>query len=417
MIKYLNGILYSALKKYIANYSGLPKACWQGVFFTLLESFAMGSCFFLSVYLVNMIHVPVTTAGIMISFYGVGTIAGGLISGKLCDRISSRIISLINLFLQVICFLLLANVHSIWFISIILLILGMAIFGFLTSNDIWALNQCKNRSDLCLKTINISRVALNLGLGLSGIMIGIIAEKTFLYIFYLSSFVISLMGIYLLLTTSDLTANTITQEKINYHLTSTKQMDKQILILILACLFFVGLIIAQLSTTYPLYIQLAFPEMGLKSASILFSLNTFLIVLFQAPLVNYIKKYNQLIIVGVGAFLMGFGMLILNFSFLFIISILSCVIWTIGEMLFMSMTRLICYEKGAVKKKGQSLGLYQMVYASSKIAGPVLGSFIYRYFGGSMVWYLSAVIGGACMISCYLFKRITSANFSSSIAS
>ena len=419
MIKRLHVILYTIFKKYIENYSELPKACWQGIFFTLLESFAMGSCFFLSVYFVNILHIPVTMAGIMISFYGIGTVVGGLISGKLCDRITPKTISLINLLLQVLSFLLLANLHSISLLTITLLILGISIFGFLTSNDVWVLNQCKNQSDLRLKTINISRAALNLGFGISGMMIGVIAGKVFQDIFYLSSFVIFLAALYLLLQTkeSNSTENNIKQEKINSQFALIKKMDKKILILILSCLFFVGLIIAQLSTTYPIYVQHAFPQMGIKSASILFSLNTILIVFFQAPLVNYVKKYNQIILVGVGAFLMGFGMLMLCFSFIFIISILSCIIWTIGEMLFMSMTRLICYEKGITKKKGQSLGLYQTIYASSKIVGPVLGGFIYHYFSGNMIWYLSAVIGWICLVSCYFFKINTKANFSYPIAS
>ena len=55
--------------------------------------------------------------------------------------------------------------------------------------------------------------------------------------------------------------------------------------------------------------------------------------------------------IGYGAFLMGFGMFMLNFSFVFYLAIIACVIYTMGEMSFFSVAQLVCYQEGGAQKK------------------------------------------------------------------
>jgi predicted MFS family arabinose efflux permease len=81
-------------------------------------------------------------------------------------------------------------------------------------------------------------------------------------------------------------------------------------------------------------------------------------------------------------------MLMLSFTSFFVLAIVSCFITTIGEILFFSVSQLICYEKGTIRKKGHSLGMYRMVFAASRAIGPATGSLVYQRLGGDMLWYL-----------------------------
>lgn len=163
--------------------------------------------------------------------------------------------------------------------------------------------------------------------------------------------------------------------------------------------------IAQLGTTYPIYIQNAFKSLGIQAVSILFILDTILIVIFQAPLVNLFSKSNKIFYAGLGGLFMGFGILILNFSSSFYIAIISCIIWTTGEMLFIPLSQLICYEKGLTQTQGSRIGAYQAIYALGTICGPVIGSQIYYYYGAEMLWYGFGIIGLTCFLSCNYFKK------------
>ncbi|WP_367606745.1 MFS transporter [Legionella sp. W05-934-2] len=397
----MTDFLLSYAKKYTKNYEGLPSACWQGIILIGINAFTIGICFFLSLYFVNAKQFTPSTSGLLLSCYGIGTVAGGIIAGKFSDTISPRIISIISLLMQSNAFFLLIFLQSALALMPNLILLGFAAYGFKTSNNTWMLNQCNNDSNLRYKTISISHVASNCGLGLSGILIACLVTYGFKSIFYLSSFVLICAAFYLLTQLQGVKTSSSIKE--NYQFKKVSR-NKQI-VTVLTCVFLIGLIIAQLGSTYPLYIQASFPILGVQGVSILFLLDTFLIVLFQAPLTNLLSEQNKFLVTGTGALLMGFGMLVLCYASNFSLAIISCIIWTTGEMLFVSTAQLLCYESSQADKKGQSLGLFQSVFALSNIIGPVLGSSIYQYWGGYLLWYISGGIGILCFMLCWNMTR------------
>ncbi len=393
-------------KKYTSYYSGLSIQCWHSIFLTFIESLATGICFFLSLYFIDYLHISIANAGLLISSYGMGTIFGGIFGGKLTDTFSAKLVSVISLFIQAASFLLLATLENISLLIINLFLIGLCTYGFITSNNVWILKHCGNRSDMKLKSINISRAASNLGMGLSGFIIGILDENGFRSIFYFSAIALIFSGIYFqfFIKKEDIEFSLEKTASTDEVMLSTSQNNNKIFLIILVCLFLVGLIIAQLSVTYPVYIKEIFPEMGMHAVSSLFILDTLLIVIFQAPLVGSLKRFNKIFLVGLGAIFMGLGMFILNFSFIFILAIMSCFIWTTGEMLFVAMTQLVCYEKNKEEKKGFAMGIFQAVSASSRVIGPSIGGVIYYHFGGDILWSISLVIGIICFFICYSFK-------------
>ncbi len=393
-------------KKYLANYSELSKQCWQSICLTFIESLATGICFFLSLYFVNILHISIANTGLLLSLYGVGTIFGGILAGKLSDHLSTKTISIASLLMQSIAFFLFTQLKDKNLLMLNMFIIGLCTYGFMTANNVWMLKQCQNNGEMRLKSINIARAASNLGMGVSGIMIGILDVNQFHALFYFSSITLIFSSIYLNFFVVDTQLFAI-QKNISsdINLEIKKYHNKKIIFLMLLCLFLIGLIISQLSVTYPVYIQHTFPQMGASAVSILFILDTLLIVFFQAPLVNCLKNFNKIFLAGIGAFLMGFGMFILNFSFMFYTAIISCLIWTTGEMIFIAMAQFVCYECGVKKKKGQIMGFFQAISASSRVVGPVAGGFIYYHFGGNMLWFLSMIIGATCLFLCSWFKK------------
>jgi len=178
--------------------------------------------------------------------------------------------------------------------------------------------------------------------------------------------------------------------------------------LVLCCVFLVGLIVSQISTTYSVYIQQLFPNFGMKAVGILFVLNPFLIVLLQTPLIMQFDNINKILLIGIGALLAGVGMFILIFSNNFITAIFACIVYTIGEMFFFPSAQLVCYNQGSSKRKGQSLGIFKSVYAISVVVGPAFGGIIYNHFGGNDVWYICGLIG----LICFLHKDKLKTSFS-----
>ena len=392
----------AAQTSFYLSYGGLPKTCWINIFFNLLNAVSVGVCFFLSLYFVDILHFNIIIAGLFMSSYGIGTVVGGLTSGKLCDKYFPQKLAVLSLILQSIAFFTLAWFKTYEWLLVILFILGVANYGFKTANNISMLSHCGDDKGIRLKAINISYAASNFGLGISGIIVGIMAAYGYPTIFYSASLILILSAISYFFHKQSFRENF--QKKILENTNSTN-LNKKILILTLVSVFFVGIIIAQLGSTYPVYVKDAFPDLATKAVSILFILDTVLIVLFQAPLSNYCGRFNTILVMGLGAFLMGLGMVVLSISSTFILAMLSCCIWTTGEMLFIPTAQLLCYENGNKMKKGQSMGIFQSTYAISAVVGPTIGGLMYSKISPNSMWYLSLLIGIVCLIFCVTLTK------------
>ena len=387
-------------KKYYSNYTGLNPAAWQGICISFIESSLIGVCYFLSIYFVTELHLTIAKAGIIMACYGIGTICGGLLGGKLSDLTSPRTVSIASLMIQAFAYLLLIKIKSPTLLMLNLFIIGIGSYGFITSNHVWTLARCKQNERL--KAINLLNVVSNLGLALSGLIIGFLSTKNFSSLFLVSGFLLFATAISLLIVSQTQTQNIIKSiEKTN----TADSSNTKIICFVLACLFAVGFIISQISSTYPVYIQVIFPTMGTQSFGTLLTLNAILVVLLQGPIVNQLGSFNRVLLLGLGALLLGFGLFLLNVAYAFWVAIVSCFITTTGEILFFSIAQLICYEKGPENKKGHSMGYYRTVYAASRVVGPAIGGIIYQRFGSENLWTLCFILGLFCLLSAYLFRK------------
>jgi len=396
-------------KNYFATFSELPLRCWRGIVLSLIEAIFMGIFYFLSIYFVQVLRLDIATAGSIISCYGIGAIIGGF-AGKLSDKISPRKVSFACLFVQVICYLGLVILTTKNLLIINVFILGMATYGFITSNNLWVLNQCDNNEKQKLKVINLMSVASNLGLGISGILIGLFSQYGFSYIFITSAILLFALSSYMMLQDVKQQPHKlkkiVIEKKVIQEAVFSAKKNTFVIWVVLFFVLLIGSIVSQRSTTYTIYLESAFPQLGIKSVSILFTLNTFLVVLFATSIGDVFSKYNKLLMMGIGGFLIGFGMFMLSFSHVFFLVVISCIIYTLGEILFFSMVQLVCYQNGGARNKGQSLGMFRIFYACSRIIGPSVGTMIYHHFGGDIVWYLSGIIGFLCLVTCNYFKSL-----------
>jgi predicted MFS family arabinose efflux permease len=395
------------IKNYFSNYSGLSKPCWQGIALNFIEALCSGVFFFLSIYLVDILHISILTATTIIACYGIGAIFGGFFGGKLSDKWTPSRVSSGSLLILAVAYLSLIQFKTVYLLMVVIFIIGIATYSFLTSNHVGILNQCSNSTER-LKALSIITTVSNLGISLAAVMVGVFSHYGFQYIFFISSVFFFLSSSYLLLqqrknkiSTATLQGNNPDSLRKSNTINSTK-----ITWLVLTCVLLAGIVIAQTSSTYSIFIRQTFPHLGIKAVSILFILNSLLIVFCQTPLVNLFSKYNKVLAVGIGAFLIGIGMSILGFASTFSLAILSCIIYTLGEMVFFSMAQLVCYQSSDEKKKGLSLGLFRTFYATSRVIGPAIGGEIYYHFGGNMVWYFSGLLGVVCLGGCiYYYKE------------
>ncbi len=373
---------------------------WKRVILSFINTSAIGIFFYLSIYFSSVLHFGFETTGLLISAYGVGTAIGGITSGKLCDRYSIRGISLISLLLVTLNFVCLSLLKDPLLLGLNVFFLGLSNYGFKTSNQLWVLKYCDNQPNARLTALNILYAASNLGIGTSGFIVALLSHVGFTTIFKLCA-IFSLVSFIFLALQPAITL------PVRAELSEEEQARKRNLLLawvVLSGLFFMGLIISFRTTVYLIYAHHTMPDASLAKISWLFTLNPVMVVLFQVPLIHRLQNMNKLLMLSTGAFLMGLGGLGVALDSHYSTALLMAAIYTMGEMLFMTPAQLLIYEAGCETKKGQAMGLYQSVYATSVIVGPSLAGFLYEQVGPKSPWELSGILGLIVIAGCFFYS-------------
>lgn len=386
---------------YIDMYASVSKQSWFLLFLTLVNSLVLAIAFFLSIYFKYVLSLSVMQIGWLLSFYGVGMACGGFLGGLLSDRYQPLWVVIGSSIGQSMVFGLLGFTTDIPILAFLLFAFGVFAYMFKTANQYLLLFVAHQNAHQQRNLVNLSHVASNVGLTLSGVLIGLTTPLAFCHLFLLLSGLLFGVAAYLSLSFDHLRVSQQESQVITDKSISVSSASRGVLYLLLTMVLLVGFLISQLGTTYPIYIMQQFPSLGQRGVSILFMLDTVLIIFFQAALVRLTKAWSPFFILGMGGFCMGLGMGCLSIVNTFYGAMMLGICWTVGEMLFIPSMQLQCVTYGAQHKKGLSLGCFQSMFALSAMIGPLLGGALYAVDQGISLWRLSGMVGcllcGLCL--------------------
>lgn len=393
------------LSFYLKKFQGLSGQVWAGLAAVFTNSLGATITLFLSLFLVTERHFSVADSGILITVFGVGSIFGSYLSGNLCNKYSSYIISVFSLVINSIVLLVIPFLKDFYLLIIAIAFMGAANASFVPANRVWLMRHCEE--DQKSRVNSLRFMIVNLGMGVAVFIGGFLAKHSYTLFFSFNSLVVFLSAIILLSFGQ-------AEEKINV-LPSVSSDSRNFFarfpffenrgfFFSYLILFFVSLVFSQLRITYPLYLK---SEYNLNTAlfSYLFLINTIFIVIFQVSIVEAVGRFNQFLIAGVGSFIVGAGMFVLLLGSSYSLAIFSCLLWTVGEILAFPIIQMLLYNRAKESTKTIHVGLYQSVYSFSNVIGPALGSWAYKFYKGMGAWILCGILGLMCLCIGLVFKN------------
>jgi MFS family permease len=342
--------------------------------------------------------------GIVVSIVGIGATLGSLIGGALSDYISPRKICLVALFSNSVILLLFGLSNNFITINLFAFLLGFANASYSPTSRTMLMSTVT--SAYHNRISGIRYMAVNVGVGLGTFVGGLIATINFSYVFKFNAIFILIAAIIMLFTKED------NLHEMNKEINTAKAQPiphyYSYLWAMFAVLLFFALIFAQIKTAYPLYLQNVAGLSEHQFAS-LFIVNTLLIVVFQVPLINFLTRYSEELVIGVGALLIGVGMFIMLIFPGYLNAIISAMVWTLGEMLCLANIQSYIYNLAPEGHKGKALGLFQAIYFFTNIIGPVGGTWLYEIDKGETLWTACLISGtiacSICIVLYYLKNR------------
>lgn len=395
------------INSYKDSFRGLSNEVWWLALITFINRAGTMVLPFLSLYLTEDLNLTLAQVGWIMSSFGIGSLLGSWLGGKLTDSIGFYSVMFWSLLLTGFLFIGLQFVSTFY---------GFVIGIFLTMTiadsfrpamfvSLKAYSKLENQT----RSLTLIRLAINLGFSfgpfLGGIIITTIGYSGLFWVDGITCILAVLLMKFVLKQRKNIKKEPKIPLGINTKIVSVYK-DKPYWVF-LVIVFLMGFIFLQLFTTMPLYYKeihfLTEVQIGL-----LISINGFLIFLFEMPLIHYIEKklLDRMKIITWSLILIALSYTVLNSTNWSGILIVGMLFITLGEMLAFPFTNNFAMNRAPIGKEGRYLALYSMAFSFAHIFSAKTGMEVIDRFGFTANWYLMGGLGLLAVILMFILRKM-----------
>ncbi|WP_435897276.1 MDR family MFS transporter [Streptomyces tsukubensis] len=397
-----SGRLYRAAR---ASTAGMPRQFWWLWTSTLVNRLGAFVSTFLVLYLTAEQGHSASYAGLVVSLYGLGGVAGSIGGGILADRIGRRPTLLITQALSAVAVGVLGFVQHPAAIAAVAAVVGAATTG--SRPAVQAMMADIVPPEDRVRAYSLNYWAINLGFAVSATAAGFVAEYSFL-IGFLGEAVMTLacaVIIFVKLPESrpEHPAGTgpdsgpEPQVGMGTVLRDGRFMSLVTLSFLLALIFTQGYI----------GLPLAMGDSGLSPSSfgMVMALNGLLIVILQIPLTHVITHRDPRLLLVVASLLAGYGYGLTAFADSIAFYALTVAVWTLGEILSAPTQAGLVVRLSPLHGRGRYQGVHSLTWSVATLVAPLMAGQMIDRFGADWLWALCAVLGTAAAAGFWLLLR------------
>lgn len=385
-------MLRTGLQRYINNFKGFSKEIWILTFITFINRAGTMVLPFLSKYLKEDLHFQNYEIRDVLVCFGLGSLVGSWLGGKLSDKIGFYKIMIFSLFTTGLMMFCLQYIHTHvgLCIGMFLMMCIADMFRPAMFVSLGAYTKPENRT----RALTLVRLAINLGFAAGPALGGLIIMGIgYSGLFWVDggTCIIAIL-IFWMAVKSKKKSPFRDKEHPGEVLTHSVFKDKPFWIFLFACLIS-GILFFQVFTTIPLYHHDQFNLTEFQTG-LLLTMNGLLIFLLEMPIVSYVErnKISKIKMVALGCLFMSasfFLMLIDSWAGILIIMMLFM---TFGEMFAFPFSNSVALSRAPKGHEGRYMAIYTMSYSLAHIFSAGIGMDIID-FGYNTNWLLMALLG------------------------
>lgn len=390
---------------YINTFKGLSREVWWLSLITFINRSGTMVIPFLSLYLNKSLDISIPNIGWIMSFFGLGSLVGTWIGGKLTDKIGYYKVMFVSLVLTGIFFVLLQYITTFegFCIGIFLVMLVADAFRPAMFVALSAYSKPENKT----RSVTLIRLAINLGFS-AGPAIGglIITGIGYQGLFWVDGVTCVLAAVLLVQVLHPKKAKI--QDEVKVENPISVYSDKAFWVFFVA-MFIFGFVFLQYFSTMPLYYKDAHHLSELE-IGLLMGFNGFFIFLFEMPLIKWLEdsKKAKVKLIAIGLFLVAMSFVVLNLTSWIGILILGMFLMTIGEMIAFPFSNAFAVERAKKGNQGEYMALYSISFSLAHIFSHNAGMQMLDKFGFEFTWNvitITALVGVAILFLLMLLLK------------
>ena len=377
---------------YQNSFKGLSKEVWWLALITFINRAGTMVLPFLSLYLIEDLKFSLAQVGTIMVFFGVGSVIGSWLGGKLTDIIGFYPVMFWSLLITGFLFIGLQYVTTFYGFALAMFFTMLVADTFRPA--IFVSLKAYSKPENQTRSLTLIRLAINLGFSFGPFLGGlIIATLYYPGLFWVDGItcIIAILLMRIVLKKKEAVLNKNLDKSESNDISIFK--DKSYLIF-LGVVFLMGFVFLQLFTTMPLYYKASH---GLNEVEIglLMSINGMLIFILEMPLIHKIEKstLNKLKVITWSLVLFALSFFVLNLSNWVGILIISMVLITFGEMFAFPFTNNFAMNRAPSGKEGKYLAMYTMAFSMAHIFSAKTGMEIIERYSFEANWYVMGSLG------------------------
>jgi predicted MFS family arabinose efflux permease len=393
------------LALYKTSFSGLSKEIWLLSLIMLVNRSGTMVLPFLTLYLTGPeMGRSLSDAGFVMALFGLGSVLGAFIGGKLSDKSGFHKVQLFSLFFGGILFMVLGQIKSYPLICMFTFLLSLVNESFRPANSsaIAFYSHVKNRT----RSYSLNRLAINLGWAVGASLGGLVAAYNYGLLFWIDGItnVLAAIMFYFMFRPVRTNAKTKREQEEKTKGNSAYKDKYYLVFIVLIILFAMGFF--QLFTTVPNYMR---DQLHLNEAFIggIMAINGLIIVLIEMVLIYHLEKRNknmEFIILGLVLCALAFPIMLLPGPAKFV-ALGMILMMTMGEIITMPFMNTYWTLRSNDSNRGQYAALYTMAWGLSQVVGPYISALVVEASNFETLYVGMAFVFLICALGFHFLKR------------
>jgi predicted MFS family arabinose efflux permease len=388
---------------YTNSFKGLSQESWMLALVMLINRAGSMVLPFLGVYMTNHLHFSIENTGIVLSFFGIGSVLGSWLGGFITDKIGEYKVQYMSLLLSVPLFCLIPVFKTEIGVASIILLQSIVSDTFRPANSVAITKYAKPEN--ITRAFSLNRMAVNLGFSIGPALGGILSSISYEFLFYSNALTALLAGIlYISFFSKRNKLAKIKAKKVKEVIEIKKEnspyRDGKFLIYCFFCMLFSICFFQLFSTLTIFYKDVA--KLSQQNIGYILGYSGFLIVLLEMGFVQIAEKYfNLAITMLLGTFICGVSYAMMAFDYSIITLVMSMTILCIGEIWTLPFMSTITALRSGENNKGAYMGLNGISFSIAFIVTPYLGTMLAEKFGFNALWIGTGILATFIAIAFY----------------
>ena len=397
-------MLSRTIQLYKKAYSGLSVNSWYLCLVMFINRSGTMVIPFMTIYCTQKLHFTVEQTGIIMGLFGLGSLLGAFIGGKVTDKYGFYYVQVFALLVGGLLFILLGFQKNFISVGVFSFILSVCNDAFRPANSTavayYSTDQNRTRSN------SLNRLAVNLGWAFGGFLGGTLAHIDYHLLFWVDGCTNIAAGLLLLKLLPFSKITKAARSALEIAAGASAYRDRVYLV-------FIGLLILyatcffQIFTMQPLFYktQWHFSEQFIGG---LMGINGLLIVMFEMIVVHNLEgKRHPLKYIYIGILIVGAGFVLLTLLPSAYYSALIILLFiTVGEMLSMPFMNSFWIMRTNANNRGEYAALYSMGWSAASIMSPIIGGQVITYVSFGVLWWATGAICLGASVGIVLLYRM-----------